>query len=105
MAGMSRHRRDRHVERLLPGNRRQVSVDGQSGNPREPLTRKHERPFIALFARHARVHKDVLELARAPSTRGPEPKARPAEADPQLEAAAKVDGVAVVAARAAGHLE
>ena len=67
------------MKHLLPGDRRQVGVDGETGNPCELLAREDERPAIALFARHARVDKDVLQLARAAAAGRPKSKARAPE--------------------------
>jgi hypothetical protein len=93
------------VKHLLPRDGRQVRIDRQPGYPCELLSREHEWPTVALLARHARVHEDVLELARSATTGRPESKTRAPEANSQLETGAKVRGLAVVTPGAAPHLE
>ncbi len=93
------------MQHLLPGNRRQVGVDGEAGNPGELLAGEDKGPAIALFARHSGIDKDVLELARAAAAGRPESKAGSPETDPQLKARPKVGGLTVVAAGAGPNLE
>src|SRR2546423_10376739 len=105
MAQTSLHRRDRHMQHILPWNGPQVGVDREAGNPGELLARENERPAIALFARHARVDKDVLQLARASAAGRPQSETRSPVSDAQLKPGPKVGGVAVVAAGAASDVE
>src|SRR5689334_17995004 len=83
----------------------ELGVDGVTGNPRQPLAREHEREGVTLLARDARVDEDVLQLARAAAAGRPQAQAGSAIADVQLDARAEVDGVSLLAARAAPHLE
>ena len=53
---------------------RQVAVNCNAWNPRQSFAGENQRPSVALFARHARVNKNVLELAR-PDARDPDPVA------------------------------
>jgi hypothetical protein len=78
----------------------QVGVNGHSGYPGQPVAREHQRPGVAIFARHSRVHKDVLELARTPAAQRSHPKAWTAEADREFMAGAKMCDPTIAAARA-----
>jgi hypothetical protein len=39
-----------------------VAIDSDARHPREQVAGEDERPGVSLFAGHARVDKDVLEL-------------------------------------------
>ena len=89
----------------LTGEAREVGIDRVARHPGQPRARKHERPGIPILARHPRVDKDVLKLAGPAAARRTHPEAGPTMAKMQLEAATEVDGLAIVASRAAPDLE
>src|ERR1700716_4099356 len=96
-----------HDHMLTGGTRRsyQVRVDSDPWNPGEPVGREDERPCVAVLARHARVHKDVLQLARPAAALRSHRQARPAKTQPQIDAGLEMRSAPVVAAGAAGHVK
>src|SRR6266851_1952709 len=83
----------------------QLGVDGVSRDPGELLICEDEREAVAVLARDARVDEDVLQLARATASGRPKAQAGAAIAEAELDTGAEVDGVTLLTARAASHLE
>jgi len=84
---------------------RQVRLDCDPRDPGEPFARKHKRPTIALLARHARIHEQVLQLAGASAAQRAHPQTGAPEADVDVQAGVKVSRAAVLAAGALPDLE
>jgi hypothetical protein len=63
----------------------EVRVDGDAGNPRQPLAGEDKGPGVALLTRHARVNKDVLKLAGATAADRPHGQARPPKTKTHIE--------------------
>jgi len=87
------------------GTARKVSVDNNAWDPGQPVARENKRPCISLFARHARVNKDVLELASASPASRAHRQARTAKAQLHVGACLEVGGVLIRAAQAPRDLE
>jgi hypothetical protein len=93
------------VDGRLAGTARRVSVEGDARHPGELVASKNQGPPVPLFARHARVNKDVLQLAGAATAHRPQPQTGSPVSNPQLRSSAKVRGAWIVAPRADRNLE
>src|SRR2546430_48747 len=103
----NRHRRDRNVNAARSGRAHEVGIDRDPGDPRQPFVREHERPTVALLARHVRVDEDVLHLPGAAAAQGAHAQTRSPKTDVQPQSGAKMRHLAVATRLplAAPHLE
>jgi len=77
---------------------RELSVNCDAWHPRQSFTGKNQRPSVALFARHPRVNKNVLELARSSTATWPHGQARRAKAQTKIQTNFEVRRPSIVAA-------
>jgi len=77
-----------------------VSVERDAWHPRELLACKNEWPLVSFFAWHARIDKDVLQLASPTTACWPQPQARLPMSHTQVQPGAKMRRLRVVAASA-----
>ena len=75
----------------------QVGLDPEAWNPGEALAGEHKRPRVAVFTRDVGIDEDVLQLAGAATAQRPQPEARRAVAEVQVEPRQQVGGVGFTA--------
>src|SRR5260370_27384804 len=78
------------MQRFLVRDTCEVSVDGEARDPRELVSGEDEWPRIAVLSRHARVDKDVLQLACAMAAKRTHPKSGPPTPVSPMEPRAQV---------------
>ncbi len=93
------------MHRGLARNTHEVSVQGDSGDPGQPLSGEDQRPRVAFLSRNARVDQDVLQLARAPAAYRPHAETGAAKSNLNLHSWSQVRHAGIVAARATFDVE
>jgi hypothetical protein len=84
---------------------RHICINSDTGNPCQPLAGKNEGPGVSLFAGHARVDEDVLELACPAASARTHREAWCAKAKAKIQTQVEVSSVAIATPRTARDFE
>ena len=102
---MDRHRHDLDVQGGLARVADEIGINGETGNPGQPVAGKDEWPAVSVLARHARVNKDVLELSGAATTQWSQPQAGLPVSDVQTSTQAQMRHLRIITTRAASDVQ
>jgi len=83
----------------------EIRVHCDAWHPRQTVAGENQRPRVAILARDPRVDEDVLQLARAPSSRRPHAQTRPSESHSHMQVGFQMRRIRILAAVASPHVE